>query len=296
MERYYLTGKWEGVAVDDEGKQVEGATSEDITSAFFSAKESCGLYEQALISIRDKKYGEFDNQMQNWIEDNIAKMITKKIKTTASLAKVETSLLALDKQISFDIQKSQNEMELTKSKAEGDIALKQAEIGLAKADAVVARNESAVKLAKAYASAYSAKVLGICNTMISDDFTTVCKKDGSDCFSDKKVQQGFYTWGQHIAQYSIKVDRDGDVIPSHKNNKTNSEFANYISYVQNGTDKNKKDGYYQVYCKDLDEFSYKLPFLLGIPGSVEKYGEDVKKEVKTYLETQFPIKEVGGDD
>ena len=296
LERYYLTGKWEGVAVDDEGKQVEGATSEDITSAFFSAKESCGLYEQALISTRDKKYGEFDNQMQNWIEDNIAKMITKKIKSTASLAKVETSLSALDKQISFDMQKVQNEMELTKSKADGDIALKRAEIELEKANAVVLRNESTLQLAKTYASTYSVKVLSLCNDMISNNFATVCSKDGTSCFENKKIKDAFYSWGRNVSQYSVKLNRDGDIIPSHKNDKTNSEFANYISFVQTDADKSKKDGYYQLYCKDLDKFDYQIPFLLSLPGSVEKYGEDVRKEVQTYLETQFPIKEVGGSD
>lgn len=286
LQRYYLSGKWEGVKVDDNGNQIEGGTTEDITSAFFSAKESCGLYEQALISTRDKKYGEFDNQMQNWIEDNLAKMVKKKMKSTASLAAAETNLKKLDNQITNERSKVESEMAMAKLKAEGDAALAESEYNLTLSNVAVQKASSQKELASTFASTYATPALTKCSTMILNSYNTDCGSSGASCFSKDEVKSQFWNWIGNLKAKSVKINREGDVIPS-----SDSNYDKYIAISNGSADKGKTAGYYQIYCVDIPTFSYKLAFLSNLPGNLEtSYGVTVKDQVKKHLEETFPDK------
>ncbi|MBD5398359.1 hypothetical protein HDR60_02555 [bacterium] len=291
MERYYLTGKWQGIPLDENGKAIEGASSEDIESDFFSAKDSCNLYEQALISVRDSKYGEFDNQMQNWIEDNLAKMIQKKIKSTSSLEQAKTSLKSLDQDISFNMEKTAKEIQFNKMSTEAELSSIKTEYGLLVSDAKSKTINMQKNLAKSYADNYANSVLTKCTTMIQDSYNSICGSTGSKCFSKTSILNPYYTWISDIGNKAIKISMNGDIKTSHTNNKETSGYDDYVITKDNPSDTTKKEGYYPVYCKDVTKFNYNISFFSSLVNSVlVEYGEDIGKAVDENLKESFPEK------
>ncbi|MGN0929165.1 MAG: hypothetical protein ACI4N3_00820 [Alphaproteobacteria bacterium] len=289
LERYYLTGKWKGVQLDENGNQIN-STAEDIQSDFFSAKDSCNLYEQALISVRDSKYGEFDNQMQNWIEDNIAKMIQKKIKSTSSLTQAETALKSLDDTISFDREKTAQEISFNKLKTESEIDVANTQYNIALQQAKTQTNIAQKDLAKTYVNNYSKAVLTKCSTMVKDSYDSVCGSNGSKCFSETTILTPYYTWISDISQRAIKISRNGNIIPSHTNNKATTGYDNYVITKENSSDKTKTEGYYPLYCVDVPSFNYKMSLFVSIIANVKALNTTVGENVEDNLKTNFPEK------
>lgn len=283
LERYYLTGKWTGIPLDENGNSV-GTDTTDIETGFFSAKDSCNLYEQALISVRDSKYGEFDNQMQNWIESNLTKIIQKKIKSTASLSTATTSLLALDQQISANNEKIAREISYSKKKAENDLIAANNKISMAKNEAATKKNEANREFAKLYADNFSTKIVSACTDMVSDAYKSVCGNKGSSCFSSS-VGTTFHTLLSQIPERTVKISKDGDLVRSHT---SNSPTSGYENYVIDSEDKTKKTGYYTVYCKDVKGFNSTLSPFISMINDAKAKSEAIGDEVKRTLEQQFP--------
>lgn len=291
LERYYLTGKWSNIEVDANGNAVAGAVAEDVESDFFSAKESCNLYEQALISVRDSKYGEFDNQMQNWIEENLVKMIQKKIKSTSSLAQAETALKSLDQTISLNMEKTAQEIAFNKMEMEAIIAEKQNQYNLNVSNAQIQTSEVQSNLAKTYSDNYSTAVLAKCVNMISDSYDSVCGSSGEKCFSKDAILNPYYTWISNVSDRAVKVSMKGDVIPSHTNNSKTDGYDDYVVANTNASDTTKKEGYYSIYCKDVTKFNYKISFLSSLVNSVSStYSKKVGELVEMNLKERFPEK------
>ncbi|MBD5405671.1 hypothetical protein HDR59_03940 [bacterium] len=289
LERYYLTGKWKGVPLDEEGNQISGETT-DIETGFFSAKDSCNLYEQALISVRDSKYGEFDNQMQNWIEDNIAKMIKKKIKSTSSLTQAENTLISLDQTISFDNEKLAREISYNKTKAEGDLKLAETNLSIAMSSSNIKKSEAYTELATLYVNNFSANAVAACSTMVQDAYNAICQSNGNSCFSSSALLSPYYTWTTQATSRGIKISRDGDIVPSHINNVENKDYSSYVVAKTNPTDNSVKEGYYPILCKNIGSFNYDIPLFSSIINAAKVKASFVGDEVRNDLKNQFPGK------
>jgi hypothetical protein len=95
MERYYLTGFWpkKGAARQDGGTYAETDYEE---TTFMSARKSCDVYEQTLVTVRDQAYASFDTQMKNYLEEELAKIIKKKVNDLTTIAGVASSLIMDD--------------------------------------------------------------------------------------------------------------------------------------------------------------------------------------------------------
>ena len=80
---YYQKGVWEGCPAGykynssdstcvSKSNSEETAELTEIDTGFLSAKNSCSLYESALISSRDQIYAKFQDQMTNYLNDNFS--------------------------------------------------------------------------------------------------------------------------------------------------------------------------------------------------------------------------------
>ena len=180
MERYYLTGKWHAASFDEYGEAV--GAGEDIDTAFFSAKESCRMYEQALITVRDEKYGLFDTQMQNYIEENLDKVISNIINSSSAIAEATGPLKAADTKSSTDMTNlladkgySILDMSFQKWKADNDLLALDRSVKDSERKSVLA-------LTKTYLDANRASAVAACIKMIESAYTEECGADGSRCF------------------------------------------------------------------------------------------------------------------
>lgn len=284
MERYYLTGRWEGVSLDSDGKQINGSET-DIETDFFSAKESCSLYEQALVSVRDAKYGEFDNQMQNWIEDNIAKMVKKKIKTTSALSSAENSLIALDQSITLEQEKTAREISYNKKKAEGELSIATTKSNIAKQEAQRQNTQSNLELAKLYSSNYSQKAISACGEMIKASYDNICGSDGSKCLSNTLTSTSFYDWTSSIGGMGIKLTVNGNIVKS-----TDADYDKYVPTKANSADKTKEEGYYSISCSQMDAFNYTNPFFNSVINTAKNISESAGIAVEEELKKLYPKK------
>jgi|GEM_PF-6090358 len=100
LERYYLASLWPNA----QGVPVE--------QTFLSAKRSCDIYEQALVSVRDRFFGEFDTKMKNYLEDAVAQVLASHLKQVSKIATIAESFQE------WDHQMTQKQMEIkTKMRA-----------------------------------------------------------------------------------------------------------------------------------------------------------------------------------
>jgi hypothetical protein len=180
LERYYLAGKWRDTSVDEFGDAT--GTGEDIDTAFFSAKESCRMYEQALVTIRDEKYGLFDTQMQNYIEENLASVIANIINSSAAIAEATGSLKAADAKAAGDMTAllasrgyAILDMQFQKWKVSND---------LLSLDISIRENERqhALTLSKTYLDKNKAAAEAACTDMVKPVYESNCGATGNACF------------------------------------------------------------------------------------------------------------------
>jgi len=100
LERYYLSSFW------------PNAKGEPVEQTFLSAKRSCDIYEQALVSVRDRFFGEFDTKMKNYLEDAVAQVLAAHLKQVSKIATIAESFQE------WDHQMTQKQMEIkTKMRA-----------------------------------------------------------------------------------------------------------------------------------------------------------------------------------
>ena len=118
--RYYLTGMWQNLepvegAADDRtfafaaenradgvlGGGTETArqvmmrgTGREVRTSFLSARDSCHMYELALMSVRDMQFGLFDTEMQNFIEDSLYTILTNRLNEVRRMQDVVDNVVA----------------------------------------------------------------------------------------------------------------------------------------------------------------------------------------------------------
>ena len=162
----------------------------------------------------------------------------------------------------------------------------ESEYNLTLSNVAVQKASSQKELASTFASTYATPALTKCSTMILNSYNTDCGSSGASCFSKDEVKSQFWNWIGNLKAKSVKINREGDVIPS-----SDSNYDKYIAISNGSADKGKTAGYYQIYCVDIPTFSYKLAFLSNLPGNLEtSYGATVKDQVKKHLEETFPDK------
>lgn len=152
---YYQKGVWEGCPAGykynssdstcvSKSNSEETAELTEIDTGFLSAKNSCSLYESALISSRDQIYAKFQDQMTNYLNDNLAQLIKKEAKNQSTITSAFNTLYKADAQ--NKISKTQTESEISKLKAQ------------AEADKAQIAADSAATIAKAKAQQSKAEL------------------------------------------------------------------------------------------------------------------------------------------
>ena len=111
-------------------------------SDFLSAKKSCDMFENTLISTRNNAYAKFDTQLKNYIDDEVAKLVKKKskdLKTVAdsfsSLKQTDTDITVMDKELEVEKLTSISEAQIAKMNAEANISKTRADTAKVVADA-----------------------------------------------------------------------------------------------------------------------------------------------------------------
>ena len=140
-----------GTCVDSSGNEIE--VSESKESSFMSAKKSCEAFENALISSRDNMYAKFQDNMTNYLDEHLAKLMKKQAKSNTTIAQAFQTLKKTD----AENQKAdiENETEMLELRAEQ-----------AKTTA-----KSATTLKSAYSQlvkAYETTLTKKCNALVSD--------------------------------------------------------------------------------------------------------------------------------
>ena len=102
---YYINGIWK----NDDG--------DDAQTSFLSAKQSCVAFENALISERNNVYATFKDQITNYLDDELAKLIRKEAKDQTSIAQAFNTLKQTDTQNQIDSMQAQNQLAQLKADA-----------------------------------------------------------------------------------------------------------------------------------------------------------------------------------
>ena len=150
LKNYYIKGEVnecesgysydsdKGTCVDGSGNEIE--VSESKESSFMSAKKSCEAFENALISSRDNMYAKFQDNMTNYLDEHLAKLMKKQAKSNTTIAQAFQTLKKTDAEnqkadIENETEIASLKAEETKLKAKATITQKEAELEVAKATA-----------------------------------------------------------------------------------------------------------------------------------------------------------------
>ena len=158
---YYQEGKWEGCpsgykysSTDDtcvsKTDKEETAELTEVDTGFLSAAKSCASLEQSLISSRDQMYAKFQDQLTNYLNDNLAKLIKKEAKNESVITNAVSNLYTADAENKSTIVKAKTEAEKTK-------LLTEVETKKIKADAQVQQAEADAQIAEAQAKTIESK-------------------------------------------------------------------------------------------------------------------------------------------
>ncbi len=242
LERYYLAGTWrqdcpDGYYLDSLGntcisltdksdtkekytaEQVAKGEAELMDTDFLSAKKSCDMYEQTLISTRNAEYGKFDTQLKNYIEDEVAKLIKRKTKDLNTIASAFQSLQQMDADISINL--ANMKADIANAKSEAEIAILSAELNLdtkkleVDKQAIAQRKERA----KMYLETYPREIIGACIPKTMASVQAVCGKNYTECiqgldnfFVNLKQPKKLETLANMVNMQSIYMDVKGNVI------------------------------------------------------------------------------------
>ena len=149
LMNYYINGIWK----NDDG--------DDAQTSFLSAKQSCVAFENALISERNNVYATFKDQITNYLDDELAKLIRKEAKDQTSIAQAFNTLKQTDTQNQIDSMQAQNQL------------------AQLKADAAIASAESLAQLQEAnkqLVELFKDKLQSKC-TIVADSYIANGQKD-----------------------------------------------------------------------------------------------------------------------
>lgn len=249
LERYYIAGTvvkpcedgytYNAVSnacvnPDDPLDTMEPHSADDYTDGnaeleqtdFLSAKKSCDLYEKTLISTRNKAYADFDTQLKNYIEDEVAKLIKNKSKSLTTIANALGSLQQTDAQITID--NIQRKTEILTSKTDAEIASMNAELNLATKKNEVAKTKINIQneTKSLISSNYERKIL------------SACMSTASALISNSKNQKNLF-------ELSVKASVEGDVKSEYnESGELNSDYATLDSTK-----------YQEFYCNEVKDFN-----------------------------------------
>jgi len=136
--RYYQNGRWEGCPVGYKFDTSSGMCTkkgadevyiEESDTGFLSARNSCLSYETALSGSRLRAYAKFQDQMTNYLNENLAQLIKKEAKNEGimteaftDLAKAQTDRELLDRKVELAKLEVQTEMDRKQAEFERDQA------------------------------------------------------------------------------------------------------------------------------------------------------------------------------
>lgn len=118
LERYYLSGYWPKEDVEPDSNNKYDLDTDYSETDFMSAKKSCDVYEQNLISVRNNNYAKFDTQIKNYLEDALALIIKNEMKDIQTIASVASTLQKNDSDLTLSNIKAKTERELARMDAE----------------------------------------------------------------------------------------------------------------------------------------------------------------------------------
>ncbi len=239
LERYYLAGTWrqdcpDGYYLDSLGntcisltdksdtkekytaEQVAKGKAELMDTDFLSAKKSCDMYEQTLISTRNAEYGKFDTQLKNYIEDEVAKLIKRKTKDLNTIASAFQSLQQMDADISINL--ANMKADIANAKSEAEIAILNADLNLSQKRLEVDQKtlEARRERAKMYSEQHTRKITQHCSNIMFSSILANCGSDFSKCFnlktffSDANFLNSLATT---LNNQNFYMNIDGDIIP-----------------------------------------------------------------------------------
>jgi hypothetical protein len=250
LERYYLSGVWtnrpmevtadgELSAYDNDAAYEEQTVTEpEVKTAFFSARESCRMYEQSLITIRDVQYGLFDTQMQNYIEDNIAKMINNKLKSAKSMSDALIGLQKTDLDIGELVYKTEQATSEAKSAAEQGLVDMQTQYEGKKADATLNAEHAQQALTQEVINNNASKMKIACYNLMSDSYRAICTSYAT-CFhyveggvTHIQPNPTFLNWLSDIMSlYKVKASRTGGEVIARYNFKSSAAKNETSAYT-----------------------------------------------------------------
>ena len=258
MERYYIAGTTVKICDDgysynsstdmcvnqtDKDDTMTPYTSEDFEAGntdleqtdFLSAKKSCDLYEQTLISTRNKAYADFDTQLKNYIDDEVAKLIKNKTKSLTTIANSLSSLQETDANIT--ISNMEREANLKTSKADAEIAIMNAETNLLTKQLESSKTTISVRneLKSLVSENYSKQINSACLYM-ADNLISKLTTDNSSL--------------SKLVNLSVKANVDGDIRGVSAISESDSNVLSDAEYA--ALDKNK---YQEFFCNELDGFN-----------------------------------------
>ncbi|MCR5506520.1 MAG: hypothetical protein K6F04_01580 [bacterium] len=179
---YYQNGTWKGCksgykysSSDDMCVKKTDATDmidlELVDTGFLSAKNSCSSYEQALIANRERIYAKFQDQLTNYLNDNLAQLIKKEAKGQSTIANAFNTLYKTDAenkasklQAEAEIQQIKADAEIAKSESDAALADATAKAATARSNALQVKKDAVNKLVASNRS----KLLKQCDTSASE--------------------------------------------------------------------------------------------------------------------------------
>lgn len=225
-----------------------------VQSDFLSAKKSCDMYENTMISVRNTQYANFDTYLKNYIEDEVAKLVKKKTKDLKTIASSFQSLQQADADISINLANMR--AEIANAKSEAEIAILNANLNLDMKKLEVDKSLIAQRKerAKLYTDTYPRQIANYCTPKVMSSMRAVCGENYAECiqgmdnfFMNLKSPKKLEELSNLLNIQSIYINRDGDV----KDATVTTMDANGNTTT---TSSALPDGYTEIYCVDAPYF------------------------------------------
>ncbi len=214
---YYQTGVWEGCPSGYKYSSTENACVnktdktditelEEVDTGFLSAKASCNSFEQALISSREQAYAKFQDQLTNYLNENVAQLIKKEAKKQSTISNAFGNLYKADADNKANVKIAVAEAKKIDMQAESDARKFEAEAKIldAKSRVEVSKAESEVLKAQTEAEKIRKENL---KELIKESETKLKKQCNSD--ADALTLDGNYT--KNLADLKVCISKEGKV-------------------------------------------------------------------------------------
>ena len=214
---YYQEGKWEGCpsgykysSTDDtcvsKTNKEETAELTEVDTGFLSAAKSCASLEQSLISSRDQMYAKFQDQLTNYLNDNLAKLIKKEAKNESTITNAVSNLYTADANNKSTIVKAKADAEKTKLLAEVETKKikADAQVQQAEADAQIAEAQAKIIESKAKASEIKSEAM---KKLVEANKSKLSKQCNDD--ADALTLDGNFT--KNLANLMVCISDEGKI-------------------------------------------------------------------------------------